>query len=178
VQLPDYEMRTAILRMKAEELKLDLPADVAEYIAQKDQKNIRELEGALNTVVARSQLTGEPMNLALAMEALLEGASMRRTRVTRDEVIGAVLLHFGIGRRELAGRSRTKEIVLPRQVAMYLLRAETDASLLEIGSELGGRDHTTVLHGIKQIERSLGSDASLRAQVLAIKESLVTGHPG
>jgi chromosomal replication initiator protein len=176
VQLPDYEMRIAILRIKAEELKLDLPADVAEYIAQKDQKNIRELEGALNTVVARSQLTGEPMTLALAMEALLDRGPVRRTRVTRDEVIGAVLRHFGVDRRELAGRSRTKDIVLPRQVAMYLLRAETDASLLEIGGELGGRDHTTVLHGIKQIERSIGSDASLRSQVLAIKESLVVGH--
>jgi chromosomal replication initiator protein len=178
VQLPDYEMRIAILRIKAEELKLDLPADVAEYIAHKDQKNIRELEGALNTVIARSQLTGEPMTLALAMEALLDGGPVRRTRVTRDEVIGAVLRHFNIDRRELAGRSRTKDIVLPRQVAMYLLRAETDASLLEIGGELGGRDHTTVLHGIKQIERSLGSDASLRARVLAIKESLVVGHGG
>jgi chromosomal replication initiator protein len=176
VQLPDYEMRIAILRMKAEELKLHLPADVAEYIAQKDQKNIRELEGALNTVVARSQLTGEPMTLALAMDALLDRGPLRRTRVTREEVIGAVLRHFGVGRRELAGRSRTKEIVLPRQVAMYLLRAETDASLLEIGGELGGRDHTTVLHGIKQVERALGSDASLRAQVLAIKESLVAGN--
>ena len=176
VQLPDYEMRIAILRMKAEELKLDLPADVAEYIAHKDQKNIRELEGALNAVVARSQLTGEPMTLALAMEALLDGGPTRRTKVTRDEVIGAVLRHFGVARRELAGRSRTKDIVLPRQVAMYLLRAETDASLLEIGGELGGRDHTTVLHGIKQVERSLGSNASLRAQVLAIKESLVAGN--
>ena len=178
VQLPDYEMRIAILRIKAEELNLDLPADVAEYIAQKDQKNIRELEGALNTVIARSQLTGEPMTLELAMEALLDGGPVRRTRVTRDEVVSAVLRHFGVGHRELAGRSRTKDIVLPRQVAMYLLRAETDASLLEIGSELGGRDHTTVLHGIKQIERSLGSDASLRAQVLAIKESLVVGNTG
>ena len=178
VQLPDYEMRTAILRMKAEDLKLDLPADVAEYIAQKDQKNIRELEGALNAVVARSQLTGEPMTLELAMEALLESGPVRRTRVTRDEVVGAVLRHFGVGRRELTGKSRTKEIVLPRQVAMYLLRAETDASLLEIGGELGGRDHTTVLHGIKQIERSLASDASLRAQILAIKESLVVGQTG
>jgi chromosomal replication initiator protein len=89
-----------------------------------------------------------------------------------------VLRHFGVDRRQLAGRSRTKEIVLPRQVAMYLLRAETDASLLEIGGELGGRDHTTVLHGIKQIERSIGSDPSLRSQVLAIKESLVVGHTG
>ena len=96
--------------------------------------------------------------------------------VTRDEVIGAVLRHFGVARRNwLADRAR-KTSCCRGQVAMYLLRAETDASLLEIGGELGGRDHTTVLHGIKQIERSLGSDASLRAQVLAIKESLVVGH--
>jgi chromosomal replication initiator protein len=175
VQLPDYEMRIAILRIKGEELNLRLPSDVAEYIAQKDQKNIRELEGALNKVIARSQLTGEPISLALAMEALVDaGARPSRRPVTRDEVIDAVLGHFGVGRRELSGRSRTKEIVLPRQVAMYLLRAETDASLLEIGSELGGRDHTTVLHGIRQIERLVGNDAGLRSQILAIRESLVT----
>jgi chromosomal replication initiator protein len=173
VQLPDYEMRIAILRIKGEELRVDLPADVAEYIAHKDQKNIRELEGALNTIIARSQLTGEPMTLPLAIEALLDTAASRRVHVTRDEVINAVLRHFDVGRRELAGRSRTKEIVLPRQIAMYLLRVETDASLLEIGDELGGRDHTTVLHGVRQIERSLPTDASLRASVLAIKESLV-----
>ena len=83
-----------------------------------------------------------------------------------------------VGRRELAGRSRTKEIVLPRQVAMYLLRSETGASLLEIGSELGGRDHTTVLHGIRQIERSAGSDAGLRSQLLAIREALAAGRSG
>jgi chromosomal replication initiator protein len=174
VQLPDYEMRIAILRIKGEELNLRLPPDVAEYIAQKDQKNIRELEGALNKVIARSQLTGEPITLALAMEALTDvGAGSSRRPVTRDEVIAAVLKHFGVGRRELSGRSRTKEIVLPRQVAMYLLRAETDASLLEIGSELGGRDHTTVLHGIRQIERSVASDVGLRSQIVAIRELLV-----
>ena len=178
VQLPDYEMRIAILRIKGEELKVNLPADVAEYIAHKDQKNIRELEGALNTVIARSQLTGEPMSLPLAMEALLDGGPARRINLTRDDVINAVLRHFDVGRRELSGKSRTKEIVLPRQIAMYLLRAETDASLLEIGGELGGRDHTTVLHGVRQIERSMVTDASLRASILAIKESLVLDRAG
>jgi chromosomal replication initiator protein len=174
VQLPDYEMRIAILRIKGEELSLDLPSDVAEYIAHKDQKNIRELEGALNKVIARSQLTGEPLTLALAVEALAElDAGSRRSTLTREDVIEAVLSHFAIGRRELAGRSRTKEVVIPRQVAMYLLRTETDASLLEIGAELGGRDHTTVLHGIRQVEKSLGSDSALRSQVLAIRESLL-----
>jgi chromosomal replication initiator protein len=176
VQLPDYEMRIAILRIKDEELRLNLPAEVAEYIAQKDQKNIRELEGALNKIVARSQLTGEPMSLSLAMEALADGAiAARRGPVTRDDVIAAVLSQFAVGRRDLTGRSRTKDVVLPRQIAMYLLRTETDASLLEIGSELGGRDHTTVLHGIRQIERSLASDPTLRGRVLAIREVLVAG---
>ena len=179
VQSPDYEMRIAILRIKGEELGLNLPADVAEYIAQKDQKNIRELEGALNKVIARSQLTGEPMSLSLAMEAFIDSPmGGRRTAVTRDEVLGAVVAHFSVARKDLSGRSRTKEIVLPRQVAMYLLRAETDSSLLVIGGELGGRDHTTVLHGVRQIERTLATDAALRSHVLAIREAIATGNAG
>lgn len=176
VQSPDYEMRIAILRIKDEELRLGLHSDVAEYIAQKDHRNIRELEGALNKVIARAQLTGESITLDLAIEALTDNApGSRRSAVTRDEVIEEVLKHFDVARRELAGRSRTKDIVLPRQVAMYLLRTETDASLLEIGTELGGRDHTTVLHGIRQIERAFATDASLRAHVVAIRESIVIG---
>jgi chromosomal replication initiator protein len=176
VQLPDFEMRLAILRIKDEELRLELPADVAEYIAQKDQSNIRELEGALNKVIARSQLTGEPMTIELAMEALSDSTpGLRRGTVTRDDIIGAVMRFFSVGRRELIGKSRTKEIVLPRQIAMYLMRAETDASLMEIGGELGGRDHTTVLHGIRQIERSLANDPTLRSSVLSIREDIVTG---
>lgn len=176
VQPPDFEMRLAILRIKDEELRLALPSDVAEYIAQKDHKNIRELEGALNRIIARVQLTGEPLTLSLAMEALNEGApGGRRAAVTRDDVIRAVTHHFSIGRRELAGRSRTKDIVLPRQVAMYLLRAETDASLVDIGGELGGRDHTTVLHGIRQVERSLEADPAMRTTIVSIREAIVAG---
>ena len=174
VQAPDFEMRLAILRIKDEELRLGLPAEVTEYIAGKDLKNIRELEGALNKVVARAQLTGEAMSLELALKALSDStADARRVLVTRDDVIDAVLDYFGVGKKELAGKSRTRENVLPRQVAMYLLRAETDASLIEIGGELGGRDHTTVLHGIRQVEKSLASDATMRAHVHAIRELLV-----
>jgi chromosomal replication initiator protein len=175
VQLPDFEMRVAILRMRAEDLNAPLPDDVAEYIAHKDQSNIRELEGALNKVMARAQLTGAPVTLSLAIDALGDApAASRRGAVSRDDVIAAVLQHFAIGRRELAGRTRTKQIVLPRQIAMYLLREETDASLLEIGAELGGRDHTTVLHGIRQVERSLSTDPALRARVLSIREAIIT----
>ena len=114
------------------------------------------------------------MSTELAMKALSDSTpDARRVLVTRDDVITAVLDYFGVGKKELAGRSRTREIVVPRQVAMYLLRAETDASLIEIGGELGGRDHTTVLHGIRQVEKSIASDAALRAHVHAIRELLV-----
>ncbi len=175
VQLPDYEMRIAILRSKAEELGAALPSDVVEYIAQKDQTNIRELEGALNKVMAYAQITGHALTLQLAMEALTDvSVSSQRQAVTASQVVEAVVRHYGVTPRELSGRSRTREIVLPRQVAMYLLREETDASLVEIGHELGGRDHTTVMHGITKIERELETDTSLRSQLMAIREALFT----
>ena len=175
VQLPDYEMRTAILRTKGEELGITIPADVVEYVAQKDQSNIRELEGALNKILAHSQIAERPLTLQLAMEALTDAAiGARRAKTTPGGVVDAVAGYYGVALKDLRGRARTKEIVLPRQVAMYLLREETDASLVDIGQELGGRDHTTVMHGIKQIERALETDTTLRTQVMAIREALFT----
>jgi chromosomal replication initiator protein len=175
VQLPDYEMRTAILRAKGEELGISLPAEVIEYIAQRDQSNIRELEGALNKVLARAQILDRPVTLSLAMEALTDVAVGRpRRTLSSVDIIAAVVGHYGVTTADLTGRGRRREIVLPRQVAMYLLREETGASLLDIGNELGGRDHTTVLHGIRQIEKALGNDQALRSQMMAIRESLFT----
>ncbi|MFL5758773.1 MAG: chromosomal replication initiator protein DnaA [Thermomicrobiales bacterium] len=175
VQLPDYEMRTAILRAKADELGAKVPDDVAEYIAQKDQTNIRELEGALNKVLAYSQITGHALTLQLAMEALTDASiSNRRKSITQASVVEAVGRHYEVSLRELTGRARNKEIVLPRQVAMYLLREETDSSLVDIGHELGHRDHTTVMHGITKIERELTTNTSLRSQIMAIREALFT----
>ncbi len=173
VQLPDYEMRIAILRAKGEELGVPLPPDVVEYVAQKDQSNIRELEGALNKVLFRSQVTDQAVSLPLAMEALTDAAiGARRARVTADGVVDAVAEHFGVTLRDLRGRGRTKEIVLPRQVAMYLLREETEDSLKEIGQTLGGKDHSTVMHGIEQIKRALANDTALRSQVMTIREAI------
>jgi chromosomal replication initiator protein len=175
VQLPDYEMRTAILRTKADDLGASVPDDVAEYIAQKDQTNIRELEGALNKVLAFSQITGQPLTLQLAMEALADASiSSRRRPITSARVIDAVARHYDVTLRELTGKARNKEIVLPRQVAMYLLREETGSSLVDIGLELGKRDHTTVMHGITKIERELTTNTGLRSQVMAIRETIYT----
>lgn len=174
VQSPDYEMRIAILGQKADELGIRLPADVTEYVAHKDQTNIRELEGALNRILMMADLYKRPVSLQLAMEALTDSAmASQRTAATAIDVITAVTRHYRVTEDDLSSRSRKKEIILPRHVAMYLLREETSAPLVDIGRSLGGRDHTTVLHGIEKIERELQSDVQLRAQVMAIRESIM-----
>lgn len=176
VQPPDVEMRTAILRTKGEELGIALPNDTIEYIAQRDQASIRELEGALNKVIAFSHITGSVISLQLAMEALTDTSiGVRRERLSPGDVLRVVTHYFNVSLKELMGRSRTREIVNPRQIAMYLMREETGSSLVDIGHQLGGRDHTTVMHGIAKIERDLEHDGTLRQQVMAIREALYTG---
>jgi chromosomal replication initiator protein len=175
VQPPDYEMRMAILRTKAEELGAKAPDDVVEYIAQRDKTNTRELEGALNRVIAYSRVGNRPITLALALEALSSGrAGSKRDDLTAGDIIDAVATHFQVEVTALGGRNRSKDIVMPRQIAMYLLREETSASLADIGRALGGRDHTTVIHGIEKIEAQLIEDAGLRSQIMAIRESLLS----
>lgn len=177
VQSPNYEMRMAIIRSKADERGIRVGDDIIQYIASKDQTNIRELEGALNKILMMAQIANRPLSLQLAMEALTDLATAARTGAIRsDDVIAAVLAHYQMSEKDLFGRQRKREIVLPRQVAMYLLREETDSSLSEIGAILGGRDHTTVIHGIEKIENLLQTDVNLRAQLMNIRESLLTGR--
>ncbi len=177
VQPPDFEMRMAILRTKAEELGARLPDDAVEYIAQRDKTNTRELEGALNRVIAYSRVGNRAITLPLAIEALSTGKTgVRRDDLTADEIIGAVASYFQVDIPAMSGRSRSREIVVPRQIAMYLIREETSASLADIGRALGGRDHTTVMHGIEKIESQLLEDTALRAQLIAIREALQTSR--
>lgn len=170
VQPPDFEMRTAILRTKADELGIDLSDEVVEYIAHKDQTNIRELEGALNSIVAFSRITGQVISLPLAMEAL-SGGGGRRPEVTTGQIITAVAQAFQSTEADLLGRGRAREIVLPRQVAMYLLRTESGESFADIGLAFG-RDHTTAMHSVEKIEKTMQSDTALRAKLMAVRESL------
>ncbi len=175
VQSPDYEMRIAILGQKADDFKIRIPADVIEYVAHKDQTNIRELEGALNKILMLAQLYKKPLTLPLAIEALTDSSiGMRKATTTNMDVLEAVAGYYRIGQHDLTGRSRKREVTTPRQVAMYILREETDASLVDIGRSLGGRDHTTILHGIEKIEHDLEHDVQLRAQVMAIREAILT----
>jgi len=173
VSLPDVETRTAILRRKGEQLGVDVPNDVLEYVARRVQSNIRELEGALNKIIALAQLFNQPIRMDIAAQALADTElEARRAEITPDRIIAEVSSHFDVTLAELRGRGRSKQIVVPRQIAMYLIREETGASLVDIGRYLGNRDHSTVMHGISKIETALESDTTLRRHITALREKL------
>lgn len=171
IQQPDQETRMAILQAKAEDSGIDVPEAVIHLIAHHVRNNIRELEGALNKVIAYSQLTGEPISESL-VERSLADIIHRSEKVTIDEVLKAVADYYHVSLEALRSKSRSRAIALPRQVAMYLCRIETDASLPQIGLHLGNRDHTTILYGYEKIASSVETDAGLRRDVLEIKAAL------
>jgi chromosomal replication initiator protein len=174
VQMPDLETRTAILRAKAEQSLVPVPQPVIDFLAQRIQSHIRELEGCLNRVTAYAQMYNFPVTIEVATAALSDLLDTnRRKRVTPDAILREVATFYSVDLRSLQGRGRSRNIVIPRQVAMYLLREETDASLVEIGQLLGGRDHTTVMHGCDKIAGELNSDARLRQEVATIRERLM-----
>jgi chromosomal replication initiator protein len=171
VQPPDYETRAAILRSKAEALRRPVPPEVIELIARRVQSNIRELEGALNRVVAYADVLGQPLNIDTAAQAIADLLPRRHT-LNSTHILDTVAQFYSVRVDDLIGRDRTKEITVPRQMAMYLVREETDASLPEIGQMLGGRDHTTVMHGCEKISNLIETDDSFRRQFLSIRERL------
>ncbi len=173
VQPPDLETRTAILRAKGEQMNRFFPPDVIDFLAHKIQSNIRELEGSLNRVSAYANLHQLPITVDVATAALAELLdSSRRKPITPEKIVQAVGEYYGVDTRVLQGRGRSRNIVLPRQVAMYLLREETECSLVDIGTFLGGRDHTTIMYGCDKIAGEINSDSRLRNEVLSIREKL------
>ena len=169
ISSPDYETRMAILRKK-EELdgleKYHIPDEVMDYIATNIKSNIRELEGSLNKLVALSNLENKPIDIPLAAEALKDMVSPDDNRaVTPDLIIDIVSEHFNISIDDLKGKKRNREIVLPRQIVMYLCRQMTDTSLKAIGAFLGGKDHASINHGIKKIEEDIKKDEALNNTV-------------
>jgi chromosomal replication initiator protein len=173
VQPPDLETRTAILRAKAEQMQTRFADEVIDYLAHKVQSNIRELEGSLNRVAAYADHHGLPVSVEVANAALADLlGNNRRRRITPEMIINNVCVFYGVAEAALVGKGRARNIVVPRQVAMYLLREETESSLVEIGQHLGNRDHTTVLYGCDKIADEINADARLRNEVLAIREKL------
>ena len=174
IQPPDLETRVAILSAKADMMQRKVPDEVIQYLASRIHSNIRELEGSLNRLLAYSQLQGMPLTIDTAKSALASLATDgRQRRVSVADVLEAVAEHYRISPEDLCGKQRDKHIVIPRQVAMYLMRQETEASLMEIGQALGGRDHSTVMHGCEKINREVNENSTLRKDVLAIRQQLV-----
>ena len=170
---PDLETRIAILRTKAEEQSVRVDPETLEFIARKVASNIRELEGALNRIVAYASMQAMPISVELA-QAVLSNVlySPRKRAVTPERIAMAVAEYYDVDMEALRGKKRDRAIVMPRQIAMYLMREETDVSLLRIGAELGGRDHSTVLHACKKIDREVSRNEDLRRELDAVRESI------
>ena len=171
MQAPDFETRCAILQAKANQHNTELPTDTVEYLATHIQTNIRELEGALNQLIAYCEMRGLEPDTETAI-ALLSNSQLRPKHVSPKAVIDKTAKHFQLPLEEIVGPKRDKDIVLPRQVAMYLLRSELHMSYPKIAHELGRKDHTTAIHSIDKIEKAMRMDAYLRDQVNTIKEKL------
>jgi chromosomal replication initiator protein len=168
---PDLETRIAILRAKAEEAAVPITSDVIEFIARKVVSNIRELEGALNRIVAYASMGAMPISIELA-QAVLSNVlyNPKKRQVTPERITKAVSDYYGVPLEALQGQKRDKAIVVPRQIAMFLMREETDVSLLRIGAELGGRDHSTVLHACDKITREVSANDEMRREIAAVRE--------
>ncbi len=169
IQPPDLETRIAILRFKADAQSVMVPDDVMEFIARRAQSNIRELEGALNKVIAHAAMMRQSINLELATVALQDIVS-RQAELTVEQIIAVVSDYYHLDEEILIGRGRSKDVSAARQMAMYLAREETGASLPQIGEALGGRDHTTVMHGWEKIASQIEQDNRVRQEMLSIRE--------
>jgi chromosomal replication initiator protein len=162
----------AILEKKAELVGIKLPPEVCTYIAQKTKSNVRELEGALVKLTAYSSLTETPITISMAQQVLKDLLQKQDRRITIDSIQKAVAERFAIKPAQLREKSNRKEVVVPRQVAMYLVKELTPASLPEIGRAFGGKHHTTVIHSINKIDALRGNDPGLNKLINSLIDSL------
>ncbi len=171
IQSPDYELRTAILRHKRDKNKDNIQNEVLDFIAENITTNIRELEGAYNQVLTYSKATGEILNVATAKTALGNIVQDKRSKpVNLNTILKAVCNYYSITQTEIKGKRRNKEVVIPRQIAMFLIYDLTETPYLSIGEFLGGRDHTTIMHGVSKIETEMKNDTKMKQDVLNIKQ--------
>ncbi len=173
IQSPDYETRVAILNKKEEMEGYNIDDEVIKYIANNIKSNIRELEGALTKIVALAKLDNKEINLKLAEEALKDMISPNAARdISPEMIIQVVAEHYKCSPTDIASKKKSKEIVYPRQIAMYLCRTMTDCPLQQIGKYLGNRDHTTIIHGKEKIERDLVGNEALANTIEILKKKI------
>jgi len=177
VQPPEYEHRMAILRSKCDSLHFVVPTSVIEYIARPECSSVRELEGSLNRVIAFAMLHGAPLSVAIAAKALEhvyhEQKHLSHTsNLSVTEVLDGICRYYNVDRERIIGNSRDREIAWPRQVAMYLMREETSATFLQIGTELGGRDHSTIKHGWEKVQAEVAKNDRIRHEIATVLEAI------
>jgi chromosomal replication initiator protein len=172
IQMPDFETRCAILSIKASHSGVTLKKDTVEYLANNIKTNIRELEGALNRLLAYAEMRGVEPDISTAEGLLGDIRHSRPQHLSSKQIIDKTAKHFQIDISEICGDKRDKHIVVPRQIAMYLLRSELHLSFPKIASELGRKDHTTAIHSIEKIEKAIKLDFIIREQVSSIREKL------
>jgi len=172
IQPPDLETKVAILQKKAEQEKVTLPTDVALYVASNIRSNVRELEGALIRLVAHSSLIGAEITLPYAQQVLKNFIDSQARKVTIESIQKATAEQFGLRLVEIKAKNNSRAIVYPRQIAMYLSKHLTEASLPEIGRQFGGKHHTTVLHSVEKIDEARKSDKDLNRLINKLTEQL------
>ena len=176
IQKPDYETRVAILRKKADEEGIDVSYDVIDYIASRVESNIRELEGTLTRLSAQCQLMGTPITLECAQDSLSQlMKSQDVRRVTPELIISVVCDQYGVTQEDVLSKKRSREIALPRQIAMYLCRDMTQLSTTNIGRAFGGRDHTTVMHGCEKISEEMKNNFSFKKRIEELTAMIKNG---
>ncbi|MFO0705828.1 MAG: chromosomal replication initiator protein DnaA [Nitrospira sp.] len=175
LQPPDVETRIAILRKKSEDEGVTLPEDVIQFLATTMKSNIRELEGSLVRLGAYASLTGQKITLEMAKTVLRDLIGDTRKVVSMEDIQEAVCTQYHVKLTELKSRRRSKTLVHPRQIAMYLCRELTDASYPEIGRHFGGKDHTTIIHACRQVAKGKESDPALHATLEKLKEQILRG---
>ncbi|BBK34923.1 chromosomal replication initiator protein DnaA [Allostella sp. ATCC 35155] len=169
-----YELRLGILQTKAEQLGIDVPTKVVEFLAHKITSNVRELEGALNRISAHASLVGRAVTIETAQEVLHDLLRANDRRITIEEIQKRVAEHFSIRMADMHSARRARAVARPRQVAMYLCKQLTPRSLPEIGRKFGGRDHTTVMHAVRKIEELRASDPNLSEDIELLRRMLET----
>lgn len=172
IQMPDFETRCAIVETKASLSGVELGKDTIEYLANNIKTNVRELEGALNQLLAYAEMRGVAPDISTAEGLIGNVRHSRPQHVTARQIIDKTARHFQIDTKEICGAKRDKHIVVPRQIAMYLLRSELHMSFPRIASELGRKDHTTAIHSVEKIEKAIKLDFLIREQVSEIREKL------
>lgn len=172
IQSPDFETKQAILNMKADQNRINLPEDVAYFLSTTVTSNVRELEGYLIRIGAYASLTSTPITLDMAKEVLKDILVEQNKEITVEAIQKMVANHFHIKTSEIKSSKRLKNLVLPRQIAMYISRKTTSCSYPEIGSKFGGKDHSTIIHAIKKIDKKMEEDIQLKATIEKLMSNL------